>query len=106
MRRLTGADAHPIDVVFGYTEPRTDPSGGKDAGGPGAAPTPDGHTARADDATDERTASDVAATEFLLSVGASPTVIRLVGDGRVFGSAGLVRLAGMFRVVLESMVAD
>ncbi|MFJ6155110.1 condensation domain-containing protein, partial [Micromonospora profundi] len=106
VRRLTGADTHPIDVVFGYTEPGTDPSVGKDAGGPSAAPTPAGHTAPADDATDERTASDVAATEFLLSVGASPTVIRLVGDGRVFGSAGLVRLAGMFRVVLESMVAD
>ncbi|WP_328849834.1 non-ribosomal peptide synthase/polyketide synthase [Micromonospora zamorensis] len=102
VRRLTGVDTHPVDVVFGYTEPRTDPSGEKGAGGP----TPDGLTARADDATDERTASDVAATEFLLSVGASPTVIRLVGDGRVFGSVGLVRLAGMFRVVLESMVAD
>ncbi|MGW3859851.1 condensation domain-containing protein, partial [Micromonospora arida] len=100
VRRLTGADTHPIDVVFGYTEPRTDPSGRGGAAGPGDAPTPDGHT------TPARVASDVAATEFVLSVGASPTVIRLVADGRVFGGAGLVRLAGMFRVVLESMLAD
>ncbi|MET8123978.1 condensation domain-containing protein, partial [Micromonospora sp. NPDC005291] len=87
VRRLTGADVHPIDVVFDYTEFR-----------------------RANTDSEEQVGFEAVAgeggTEFALQVTAASGFLDLVADARVFGSAGLVRLAGMFRVVLESMVAD
>ncbi|WP_157552195.1 hypothetical protein, partial [Micromonospora sp. NRRL B-16802] len=87
VRRLTGADTHPIDVVFDYTEFR-----------------------RANTDSEEQVGFEAVAgeggTEFALQVTAASGFLDLVADARVFGSAGLVRLAGMFRVVLESMVAD
>ncbi|MEU4645831.1 condensation domain-containing protein, partial [Micromonospora sp. NPDC023814] len=110
VRRLTGVDAHPIDVVFGYTEPRTDgtaPVGAPPARSAETMPTTDAATPPAGgDAIEMSVAGDGAATEFALSVGASGATIRLVGDARVFDGAGLVRLAGMFRSVVEAMVAD
>ncbi|MFF0123354.1 amino acid adenylation domain-containing protein, partial [Micromonospora arida] len=87
VRRLTGADTHPIDVVFDYTEFR-----------------------RANTDSEEQVGFEAVAgeggTEFALQVTAASGFLDLVADGRVFGGAGLVRLAGMFRVVLESMLAD
>ncbi|WP_341716335.1 amino acid adenylation domain-containing protein [Micromonospora sp. FIMYZ51] len=128
VRRLTGVDAHPIDVVFNYTEPSTGQSDTAGttapASGPAAAWTEDAAEASVTrDATASSSqalttegptasgtrslvAADGAATEFVLSVGASGSAIRLVGDVRVFGGGGLSRLAGMFRLVLEAMVAD
>ncbi|WP_230463005.1 condensation domain-containing protein, partial [Micromonospora sp. CP22] len=107
VRRLTGEDQHPIDVVFNYTEPRTNPSDvtapaavtpGRRADG-SAGDRPEPATAATAEAA---VAADGAATEFALSVGASKSVIRLVADARVFGGGGLSRLAGMFRLVLEA----
>ncbi|GAB3512320.1 hypothetical protein GCM10027575_27400 [Phytohabitans suffuscus] len=82
IRRLADAGPRPIEVVFGYNESR--PSDGVESGPREVAGT----------------------TEFGLSVGASSGQVRLVADARTAGPAALTRLGGMFRRVLEAMVAD
>ncbi|MER7166290.1 amino acid adenylation domain-containing protein, partial [Micromonospora sp. NPDC000207] len=87
LRRLTGSDVPPVDVVFDYTEFRRTNTDSEESVGFEAVAGEGG-------------------TEFALQVTAASGFLDLVSDARAFDAAALVRLAGMFRVVLESMVAD